>query len=97
VLWRSSIANTLGEYEYRQLRPGPVNPTAWRQNFSDLTRYRFTVVGELWEKVGATWVKALKRTGTPVSESKTVIFSTGVSPRTLPTSSGPVQVHSGGQ
>ena len=61
----------------------------WRQNLSDNTRYRFVVTGELWERIGTNWVKATKRNGQSVSEARSSIFSTGVSPRIPPPAPGP--------
>lgn len=84
VLSMSPTPNSLGEYEYRINRGGVQVAGLWVKHMDDNTRYRFTVNGELWEKQGATWVRAVKRNGQPIAETMTSSFSTGVSPRIAP-------------
>lgn len=85
VLTRSSQPSAVGEYDFRIYRTGPIAQNQWRQNMTDNTRYKFEITGELWEKVGANWVRATRRNGQQVGETRSVTFSTGVSPRINPT------------
>jgi hypothetical protein len=84
VLKTTGTPNQLGEYEYRIDRNIAAKIGVWVKNMDDLTRYKFTITGELWEKVGANWVKAQKRNGGLVAETMTSSFSTGVSPKIAP-------------
>jgi hypothetical protein len=88
VLVRSTMPNIVGEYEYRLTRGAQRVGGLWYPNLWDTTRYRFTIVGELWEKIGNAWVRATKRNGAPISETSVSSFSTGISPRIPPPSGG---------
>lgn len=82
VLRRSTQPSDLGEFQYWLDRGGSHSATQWVPNLSDTTAYRFRVTGELWERTGTgTWTPALTRNGAAVSETRTVLFSTGVSLR----------------
>jgi len=81
VLQRSSTPSLLGEYGYRVNRGIAARPGQWVKNLDDETRYRFTIVAELWELQGSNWVKATRKTGGTLTETMVVTFGTAVSPR----------------
>ncbi|MEO6940952.1 MAG: hypothetical protein ABI444_12575 [Candidatus Kapaibacterium sp.] len=85
VLVRGAQPNSLGEYLYRVLRPGPASHIGQHVlNMTDTTRYKLTVIGELWELKNNAWVKAKKRDNTYVSATKISNFNTGVHPPIRP-------------
>lgn len=89
VLTRSAGANLMGEYTYRVNRGIVAKIGQKVKNLDDLTRFKFTIIGELWEKQGAVWVKATKKNGQPFTQTMTSTFSTGVAPPYVPLQAQP--------
>lgn len=81
LLQRSASPNLLGEYGYRVSRGVTARPGQWVMHLDDQSRFRFTIVGELWELQGSNWVRATKKAGGTLTETRVVTFSTGTSPR----------------
>ncbi len=91
VLSLSSSANALGEHTYRINRGLVAKPGKKVKNLDDTTRFKFTVVGELWEKQGATWLKALRKNGQPLTQTMLSTFSTAIALPDVPLASKPIQ------
>jgi hypothetical protein len=78
VLVRGAQPDMLGQYLYHVAGPpnqvlhiGQPGPA-----LMDTTKFKLTAVGQLWEKVANTWVKAKKRDNSFVTQTKTSYFST---------------------